>query len=111
MGRDSVTESGRGMNPDAPQRTGVPALRRYWVGGRSGFTAENAGTAEFRRKRVGLPCDGSAFFASLRFILSEGSNEENRGYRSSRPIFRQGPLSVHSTLSAVKTAGQELGNG
>ncbi len=82
MGRNSVTESGRGMNPDAPPRMGVPAVRRYWVGGRSGFTAESAGTAECRRKRQDLPCDGSVFTAPLRFILLEGANAGFNGVES-----------------------------
>jgi len=67
MGRDSVTESGRGMNPEAPLRNGraggPPGL---------GWREQRIHRGERRdrralRKEADLPCDGSAFTASLRF--------------------------------------------
>jgi len=102
MGRDSVTGSGRGMKPDAPSQTGVPAARRHWV---EGGRIHRRGRRD--RRRVDPPCDGSAFFASLRFIWSDCSTEENRGYQSGEAQFL--PAAPIRVIRALR--GQDCGSG
>jgi len=45
------------------------------------------------QKGVGIPCDGTAFPGSLRFMVAEGSNQKDRGWQGrTRILVRRRPL-------------------